>query len=175
MAQLPRLAAHRLNARKRNRLAQITLSNAGRINPHRRTRPVLAHLLGVLLDKLLDMGEHQDTGLGPVLQSILAQRGHNMALARARRQHQAGVALVASLKPGIELVNGALLVFPQHGSFPHWSAIACAMPANVSLRSFQRSALGGILWMRCSRPSTMSVGLSNGRFLSHRLVAFVSP
>lgn len=60
-------------------------------------------------------------------------------------------------------------------SCPHWSAIASAIPWNVWLRSFQRSGLGGIFQMRCSRPSTMSVGVNRGKPFSHRHVRFVSP
>ena len=81
VSQLLRLGAHRLYASKRDRLPQVLAANARAVDPHWRTWPVLAQLLSVLLDQLLHMGQHQDTGLGPVLQGILAQRGHNVRLA----------------------------------------------------------------------------------------------
>ncbi len=79
-----------------------------------RTRPVLSHLLSVLGDQFPDVREHEHTGLGPVLQGILAQRGHNVALARASRQHEAGVAPATGIEPSVKLVNGALLVVTEH-------------------------------------------------------------
>ena len=60
-------------------------------------------------------------------------------------------------------------------SHPHCSAIACAIPSNVRLRSFQRSGPGDAKWTRGVRPSTILVGCNGGRFSSHKHVAFVSP
>ena len=57
----------------------------------------------------------------------------------------------------------------------HCLAIASAIPANVLLRFFHLSFPGGSLWTRFSLPSTTSVGVSGGRFFSHRHVDFVSP
>jgi len=44
------------------------------------------------------------------LQGILAKRSHDVALAPASWQDHAGVAGVACVEPGIQLVDGALLV-----------------------------------------------------------------
>jgi hypothetical protein len=70
-------------------------------------------------------------------------------------------------------LNGAIVA--TGAIHDHCPAMASAMPWNVWLRSFQRFALGGIFQIRCSRPSTMSVGVSRGKFLSHRQVRLVSP
>lgn len=58
---------------------------------------------------------------------------------------------------------------------PHCWAIASAIPGYVRLRFFQRSALGASFQTLPSRPSTIFVGFNNGRFLSQRQLAFVSP
>jgi hypothetical protein len=42
---------------------------------------------------------------------------------------------------------------------PHWFAIAEAIPSKVLDRNFHRSALGGSFQIRCSLPSTISVGV----------------
>ena len=81
VAQLLGLTAHRLDACKSDRLAELFLSDAGAVDSHRNAWPVQAHLLGVLLDQLLHVREHQNLRLRPVLQGVLAQRGHNMRLA----------------------------------------------------------------------------------------------
>ena len=74
------LGAHRLDASEGDWLSQVLAANAGAVDAKRCTRPMLAHFLGILLDQLLDMGEHEHPSLWPVLQGILAQRGHNVRL-----------------------------------------------------------------------------------------------
>src|SRR3990167_568779 len=49
------------------------------------------------------------------------------------------------------------------------------MPVKVLDLSRHLSGEGGILWMRCSLPSTMFVGCNLGKPFNHRQVAFVSP
>ena len=85
VAQLLGFAAHRLDACKCDRLTELLLADAGAVDAHRNAWPVQAHLLGVLLDQLLDMREHQNLRLWPVLQGVLAQGGHNVAFAGAGR------------------------------------------------------------------------------------------
>ena len=72
VAQLLGLGAHRLDACKGDRLAELLLANAGAVDAKRCTRPMLAHLLGILLDQLLDVRQHEHHSLRPVLQGILA-------------------------------------------------------------------------------------------------------
>ena len=57
----------------------------------------------------------------------------------------------------------------------HCSAIALAIPEYVLDLSRDRFGSGGMECILCSLPDTIFVGLSFGRFLSHRHVAFVSP
>ena len=54
-------------------------------------------------------------------------------------------------------------------------AMASAMPWKVLDLIFHRSAVGGSFQTLPSLPSTMFVGVSFGRFLSQKQVAFVSP
>ena len=65
--------------------------------------------------------------------------------------------------------------YPVNHRLPHCSAIAAAIPEYVRLRFFQRSGLGGSRCTRATLPSTMAVGTSLGRFLSHRQVDLTSP
>ena len=65
VANLFGLVPNRLDARERDRFAKLFHANAGRVNPQRGVVPMLAHLLGVLLDQLLDMRQHEDLRLRP--------------------------------------------------------------------------------------------------------------
>ena len=57
--------------------------------------------------------------------------------------------------------------FPKLKTYAlHCFAIASAMPGNVRLRSFHLSGPGGSFQLRCSRPCTMFVYCSFGRFLA---------
>lgn len=60
-------------------------------------------------------------------------------------------------------------------NLPHWEAIAAAIPGNVRLRSFHRSGPGEARCTLGTRPATIIVGTSLGRFFNHKQVAFVSP
>ena len=88
------LAVDRLNASKSDGFAQLLPAHPSRIDAHRRTRPMLAHLLGVLLNQFLYMGQHHNFSVRPILHSILTKCSNNMTLARSRRKHQAWVAFV---------------------------------------------------------------------------------
>ena len=72
VAQQVGLGSHGLDASKRNRLANVSLADASAVYAHRCSRPMQTHLLGVLLNQFLDMGEHQHPSLRPVLQCVLA-------------------------------------------------------------------------------------------------------
>jgi len=60
-------------------------------------------------------------------------------------------------------------------SIPHCSAIAFAIPSYVFDRIFHLSGDGGNRCTFGSLPSTILVGTSLGKPLSHKQVAFVSP
>jgi hypothetical protein len=72
----------------------LLLADACGVNAKRRRWPVLAHLLDVLFNQLLDMGKHQDPRFWPRLDHVLAQRGDDVRLAAACRHDQTGVSLV---------------------------------------------------------------------------------
>ena len=101
-----------------------------------------AHLLGVLTDKLLHMGEHQDPRLRPVLDRILAQCRHDMALAGTRRHDHAWIASIASREPRIELIDGALLVVAEH--YPTISAPSNSALADSTIGSPQADGFATI-------------------------------
>jgi len=73
---------------------------------------MIKHSGGILFDQFLDVREHQDFSLGPVLHSILAESRNDVTLARSSGQDDAWVLMIARLKPFIKIIKNSLLVFP---------------------------------------------------------------
>ena len=109
---------NRLDARERDGLAELLPTNACRVDAHRRARPMLAHLLRVLLDELLNVREHEHARLRPTRERVAAERGDDVALPCAGWEHEARVPGRVRAEPRIKLVDGALLVVPKRDGHP---------------------------------------------------------
>ena len=137
VAQVTRFAANRLDAGKGDGLSEIPTADAGAVDAHRCAWPVQAHLLGVLLDQLLDVREHQDARLWPVLERVLAQGGDDVGLSGAGGQDKTRVAFVAGCKPVVQLLDGAGLVIAQDHASSLQAVTAqrgtCPLPMALSL------------------------------------------
>jgi hypothetical protein len=73
---------------------------------------MLTHSGGILLDKLLDVRQHQDFSVGPALYRFLAERRNNVTLARPSGKYNARVLELAYLKPFTKIIKNSPLVIP---------------------------------------------------------------
>jgi hypothetical protein len=104
--------------------AELLAPGCGAVDAHVGLGPDGDDLLDVLLEQLLLVDQHQDTGARVLGVGALREGRDHQALAGAHRCLHDGVAVSVADEPGPELVEGAGLVVAQ----PHATTSAVVIP-----------------------------------------------